>query len=598
MSTDPPLAGSMGGYYTLKEVASEMERLAVAYPSWISKPIVIGTSHRGHPIQAYCIASDISLCYDDASSSGRATVMLTALVHSREPVTVMCLVHAIRELLAGAMRGESRSVHLLNTRKVLVLPVANPDGYLFNEEYRSHGGGMKRKNGLHTCSSPRLENDGVDLNRNFGFKYAYSNDGSSGNGCSEEYRGKGAFSEPESKAIRDVVAKHKPKALLHWHGWGNDIAFPYSYDWHAPLAASDLSLFQEFATEMAISNGYASGRAWESVGYTTNGEADDWGWGDMGVVSLTVEVGSSKDGFWPSPSRVLPLARENLWPAHYLMWAVGAHLQIHAVKIRGASDLASAKLELKLENNGLLGFGHSHTVCITAAEGSAGRTLGASCAPLYRMEARAITDLPVVDLELTPGAKSIELDIQVSPLTGDAGAHAFTFSFHLSIANDKSTLLDCDAKCMCNMVDESKVGYSAACRSTITTGSSCGSPKEAASGTNYASGVLDEYFSYVASDYEVGGRCTVISHQRDTLIAVYSQCGRFGPLSPVGFANSENGRTASVSFPCTAGSEFYMFWNAEYLPGRHAFYVTESCAGSCRRAHRSRHQRRLKRRIM
>ena len=30
---------------------------------------------------------------------------------------------------------------------------------------------------------------------------------------------------------------------------------------------------------MTALNGYASGRAWEVVGYTTNGEADDWGWG-------------------------------------------------------------------------------------------------------------------------------------------------------------------------------------------------------------------------------------------------------------------------------------------------------------------------------
>lgn len=41
---------------------------------------------------------------------------------------------------------------------------------------------------------------------------------------------------------------------------------------------------------MAILNKYASGRAWESVGYTTNGEADDWGWGEENAVSLTIEV--------------------------------------------------------------------------------------------------------------------------------------------------------------------------------------------------------------------------------------------------------------------------------------------------------------------
>jgi hypothetical protein len=75
-----------------------------------------------------------------------------------------------------------------------------------------------------------------------------------------------------------VTRKFKPLAILHWHGWGNDLAFPYSYDWRAKLAANELGLFQEFASEMTATNGYAYGRAWESVGYMTNGEADDWGW--------------------------------------------------------------------------------------------------------------------------------------------------------------------------------------------------------------------------------------------------------------------------------------------------------------------------------
>ena len=54
--------------------------------------------------------------------------------------------------------------------------------------------------------------------------------------------------------------------------------------------------------------------------------------------------------------------------------------------------------------------------------------------------------------------------------------------------------------------------------------------------------------------------------------------------------DSEGGRIASVSFPCTAGESYYIFWNAEYVPGRFAWDVAESCAASdCVRAHRMRH---------
>lgn len=62
---------------------------------------------------------------------------------------------------------------------------------------------MRRKNGLKTCG--RESGDGVDLNRNFGHKWAHDSIGSSGSGCSEEYRGTAAFSEPETQAIRALV---------------------------------------------------------------------------------------------------------------------------------------------------------------------------------------------------------------------------------------------------------------------------------------------------------------------------------------------------------------------------------------------------------
>lgn len=42
---------------------------------------------------------------------------------------------------------------------------------------------------------------GVDLNRNYDFKFALDERGSSGDPCQEDYRGEYAFSEPETQAI-------------------------------------------------------------------------------------------------------------------------------------------------------------------------------------------------------------------------------------------------------------------------------------------------------------------------------------------------------------------------------------------------------------
>ena len=80
------------------------------------------------------------------------------------------------------------------------------------------------------------------------------------------------------------------------------------------------------------------------------------------------------------------------------------------------------------------------------------------------------------------------------------------------------------------------------------------------------------------------------STHRDTLLAVYEACTRFGAQRPVGFANSEGASHASVTFPCVAGGTYYLFWNAEYVPGRFAFSIEERCTGggACLRAHRMR----------
>ena len=52
------------------------------------------------------------------------------------------------------------------------------------------------------------EDIGVDLNRNYMYKFAFNNKGSSDQPCSEDFRGPTPFSEPETKAVRDFVKEN------------------------------------------------------------------------------------------------------------------------------------------------------------------------------------------------------------------------------------------------------------------------------------------------------------------------------------------------------------------------------------------------------
>ena len=228
-ASQPP-RGSIAGYLRASEADAELRRLALAHPRWASAPLSVGTTREGRPIQLVCVTRDLVGCDGAAGDADeRPALLYTALLHSREPATLTCLLHFVRTLLRMAEAGEAGVDVLLSRRRLLFLPNLNPDGWAWNEQKRPRGGGMKRKNGLRCCSRGPGPSDGVDLNRNFGFKWGYTRlEGSSANGCNEEYRGEAPFSEPESRAFRDVVQRHAVRAVLHWHGWGNSIAFPYA----------------------------------------------------------------------------------------------------------------------------------------------------------------------------------------------------------------------------------------------------------------------------------------------------------------------------------------------------------------------------------
>jgi len=75
-----------------------------------------------------------------------------------------------------------------------ILPVVNPDGY----EYSFTSERLWRKNRRKVSS---VNCSGVDLNRNFG--YRWGGKGTSRNVCHDTYSGTGPFSEPETDAIRN-----------------------------------------------------------------------------------------------------------------------------------------------------------------------------------------------------------------------------------------------------------------------------------------------------------------------------------------------------------------------------------------------------------
>lgn len=296
--------GSMGGFCTHNQLMNHLDTMRARYPHLITarEPISLTTTHDGNLIYSVKISDN-----PDVNESEPA-VLFTGLTHAREPIGMQQMLFFMYHLLENYETDEYIRA-LIDTTQIVFVPCVNPDGYIYNQQTNPGGGGLWRKNRLDHGDGSY----GVDLNRNFGFKWGYDDNGSSPNPASDTYRGAEAFSEPETRALRDFVNQNEFRICLNYHSHSNLLLFPFGYE---TIETPDSVTFHDFAQRMTAFNGYSAGTA-GSLLYNTNGDANDWMYGDdsqhPAMISMTPEVGnSSEDGFWPQVDRIIPLCQENV----------------------------------------------------------------------------------------------------------------------------------------------------------------------------------------------------------------------------------------------------------------------------------------------
>lgn len=299
------LKGTMGGYPTYDEVKAWIASMQTDFPSLVSQPYTLSPkSVFGNVLPSFVISSD--------TDTPKKKLLLMSLLHAREPSGLISLLYFCEYVAYNYGRLENITA-LLDGIEMHVVPVANPDGYIFNSQTAPGGGGMQRKNRRQQTSCSGTAR-GVDLNRNFGYAFAADNTGSSGDACASTYRGSGAFSEPETRAIRDLVDGMGPfKSALSFHAYGNLLVFPCNGDGsESNIDVEDcVNNYMDMSIAATGANGYTYGTSADTVGYAVNGDAGQW-LDSVGVWTLTPEVGTATDGFWPTHSRAIELARNNV----------------------------------------------------------------------------------------------------------------------------------------------------------------------------------------------------------------------------------------------------------------------------------------------
>lgn len=324
----PPFgSGSMGGYWTTAEIKQELDALVAndTHDVVADKLDTLGLSIRGRPVWGLQLGKAV------VGPDTRPVVFFNALTHAREPGGMQTLFYFVNDLLQK-YGVDPFATSLLDHRRIYIVPLVNPDGYAFNESLyvATSSFGYWRKN-LRDNNNDGVfsqANDGVDLNRNYGVQWGYDNVGSSPDPTTEIYRGTAPFSEPETRIQRDAVAILKPITGLSFHTYSDLMMHAWGYT--TATATLDEGAFHEWNDMLTRDNAYQSGVSGRVL-YLVNGEFNDWAYGDTTLkpraFTWTPEIGTQDDGFYPPPSRMVPLAAENLRACYVVSAIAGSYVQ-------------------------------------------------------------------------------------------------------------------------------------------------------------------------------------------------------------------------------------------------------------------------------
>lgn len=298
--------GSYAGYFTYNEMLDILDSMRLLYPTLISARAQIDTiqSIEGRPIYWVRISNN-----PDVEDTMRPQMLYTALHHAREPGTISSTIYYMWYLLEH-YNSDPMIKSIIDNCELYFAPCVNPDGLIYNITTNPGGGGMWRKNRRHNAGTTI----GVDLNRNYGFNWGYDDVGSSPTSSSDTYRGTAGFSEPETRAMKFLAEHHHFKTTLNYHTYGNDLIYPWGYI--GSLLTPDSSQFVAIGGYLTEYTPYRYGTGDQTVGYVTNGDSDDWGYGEQTtknkIFSMTPETGKSDFGFYTPIENIIPDCINNL----------------------------------------------------------------------------------------------------------------------------------------------------------------------------------------------------------------------------------------------------------------------------------------------
>ncbi|CAO1622344.1 unnamed protein product [Parajaminaea phylloscopi] len=291
-------------YHSLSDITAFLSWHVSQQPE-IAELVELGTSHENNVIQGIRLGRKGS-----DSDQQRRQVVIAAGAHGREWVTTSVALFLVSHLLQNPA--------ILDKTSVLIVPVLNPDGYL----YTWTSDRFFRKNRQPVDSKDWLGRQcyGVDVSRNFPTNFRSS--AGSNSGCSPTYGGDEPLTTAESKALADYLTseQHGVVAFLDLHSYGQMLLYPWlscsvndSEDDSIPDEEdmSELTLGAARAAKLVHNHPYRSGRGCDTM-YSQEGSTVDFSYSEVGIKwSLELELRDEGSyGFLLPPDQIRPTGEE------------------------------------------------------------------------------------------------------------------------------------------------------------------------------------------------------------------------------------------------------------------------------------------------
>ena len=234
----------------------------------------------------------LRLTADEESSDdgSKPAVLYSSTIHAREWIATEVNRRLLEWFIKGWREEKPDVVNILNSTELWFVLVQNPDGY----QYTFDVDRLWRKNLRDNDGVPGISSlDGVDGNRNFAEHWNYDDEGSGTITSDETYRGPAPFSEPETRAIRDLLSEIHPEYHISYHSFGQLLLYPFGFQVNTPSADDPIYVAWAGTDKKPAVQGYNPGVGADL--YTTNGEQTDYAAAVQGALAITPELGEGND---------------------------------------------------------------------------------------------------------------------------------------------------------------------------------------------------------------------------------------------------------------------------------------------------------------